>query len=120
IEHDEKCVEEVLPAFSPDGKQLAYACSLSGREGQFGLSVVTAEGRAPRMIRETSGWMRGLEWQADGKTLLFSENHTGMEHAVLRELNLAHGAVRHRLVGMASHFSDDFSSRAGRLSYVVH
>ena len=120
IEHDEKCVEEVLPAFSPDGKQLAYACSLASREGEFGLSVVTAEGRAPRMIRETSGWLKGLEWQADGKTLLFSENHTGVEHAVLRELNVANGSVRDRLVGLDSAFSDDFSAKAGRLAFVVN
>ena len=53
IEHDEKCVEEVLPAFSPDGKQLAYACSLASHQGEFGLSIVTAAGR-------TSGWMKGL------------------------------------------------------------
>jgi Tol biopolymer transport system component/DNA-binding winged helix-turn-helix (wHTH) protein len=120
IEHDEKCVEEVLPAFSPDGKRLAYACSLASREGEFGLSVVTAEGRAPRMIRETSGWMKGLEWQADGKALLFSENHTGVEHAVLRELNVANGSVQDRLVGLDSAFSDDFSAKAGRLAFVVN
>jgi Tol biopolymer transport system component/DNA-binding winged helix-turn-helix (wHTH) protein len=120
IEHDEKCVEEVLPAFSPNGEQLAYACSLASRVGEFGLSVVTAEGRAPRMIRETSGWMKGLEWQADGKALLFSENHTGVEHEVLRELNVANGSVRDRLVGLDSAFSDDFSAKAGRLAFVVN
>ncbi len=81
---------------------------------------VTAEGRAPRMIRETSGWMKGLEWQADGKALLFSENHTGVEHEVLRELNVANGSVRDRLVGLDSAFSDDFSAKAGRLAFVVN
>ena len=54
IEHNDKCIEEVLPAFSPDGKQLAYACSLSSREGEFGLSIVTTNGRAPRIIKESS------------------------------------------------------------------
>jgi Tol biopolymer transport system component len=120
IEHDERCVEEVLPAFSPDGKQLAYACSLASREGECGLSVVTAEGRAPRIIWETSGWMKGLEWHADGKALLFSENHTGVEHAVLRELNVANGSVRDRLVDLDSHSSEAFSANGGRLAYVVN
>jgi Tol biopolymer transport system component/DNA-binding winged helix-turn-helix (wHTH) protein len=120
IEHDEKCVEEVLPAYSPDGKQLAYACSLASRAGEFGLSVVTAEGRAPRMIKETSGWLKGLEWQADGKTLIFTENHTGEDHAFLRELNIENGSVRDRAFSANSAFSDDFSIRAGRLAYVVN
>ena len=64
--------------------------------------------------------MKGLEWQADGKALLFSENHTGVEHAVLRELNVANGSVRDRLVGLDSAFSDDFSAKAGRLAFVVN
>src|SRR5579864_6262340 len=72
IEHDQQCVEEVLPAFSPDGKQLAYACSLSSREGEFGLSVATADGRAPRIIKESSCWLKGLEWLPDSKALLFA------------------------------------------------
>jgi len=120
IEHDDKCVEEVMPAFSPDGKQLAYACSLASREGELGLSVVTAGGRAPRMIKETSGWVKGLEWQADGKALLFDEKHTGMEHAILRELNVVDGSVRDRFAGLDSGFLGDFSAKAGRLAYVVN
>jgi Tol biopolymer transport system component len=119
IEHDEKCVEEVLPEFSPDGKQLAYACSLSGREGEFGLSVVGADGRAPRIITESSGWLKGLEWQADSKRLLFSEKHTGEEQSVLRELDVANGSVRDRMAGPNSPFSENFSTRAGRLAYVI-
>jgi len=118
IEHDDQCVEEVLPAFSPDGKQLAYACSLASRAGEFGLSVVTAEGRAPRMIKETSGWLKGLEWQADGKALIFTENHTG--ETLLHELNMENGSVRDRAFRAKSAFSDDFSIRAGRLAYVVN
>jgi Tol biopolymer transport system component/DNA-binding winged helix-turn-helix (wHTH) protein len=120
IDHDDKCVEEVLPAFSPDGKQLAYACSLASREGEFGLSVLTAEGRAPRIIKESSGWLKGLEWLPDSKTLLFAEWHTGTEHAVLRELDLANGSIRDRVVIPHSHFSDAFSANGGRLAFVVN
>jgi Tol biopolymer transport system component/DNA-binding winged helix-turn-helix (wHTH) protein len=120
IEHDDKCIEEVLPAFSPDGKQLAFACSLSSRQGEFGLSVATTDGRAPRIIKESSGWLKGLEWLPDSKTLLFAEWHTGMEHAMLRELDLANGSIRDRIVGADSHFSEAFSANGGRLAYVVN
>jgi len=120
IEHDDKCIEEVLPAFSPDGKQLAYACSLSSREGEFGLSVATADGRAPRIIKESSGWLKGLEWLPDSKALLFAESPTGMEPAILRELDLANGSVRDRMAGPDSAFSEAFSANGGRLAYVVN
>jgi Tol biopolymer transport system component/DNA-binding winged helix-turn-helix (wHTH) protein len=121
IDHNDKCVEEVLPAFSPDGKQLAYACSLASREGEFGLSVLTAEGRAPRIIKESSGWLKGLEWLPDSKTLLFAEWHTGTEYAVLRELDLANGSIRDRMVlGPENHFSDAFSTNGGRLAFVAN
>jgi DNA-binding winged helix-turn-helix (wHTH) protein len=91
IEHNDKCVEELWPAFSPDGTLLAYACALASREGEFGLSVATADGHASRIIKESSGWLRGLGWKADGKTLIFTENHTGEDHAILRELNIENG-----------------------------
>ena len=120
IEHDDKCIEEVLPAFSPDGMQLAYACSLASRQGEFGLSMVAADGRAPRIIKETSGWLKGLQWLPDGKTLLFAESHTGIEHAVLRELDLANGSVRDRMAGPDSAFSEVFSANGGRLVYVLN
>ena len=120
IEHDDRCVEELLPAFSPDGKQLAYACSLASREGEFGLSIATADGHRPRVVKESSGWLKGLEWEADGKTLIFSEHHTGEDHAVFRELNQEKGSVRERIFSANGQFSEDFSMRAGRLAYVLN
>lgn len=120
IEHNDKCVEELLPAFSPDGRLLAYACSLASREGEFGLSVATADGHAPRIMKESSGWLRGLAWEADGKTLVFTEKHTGEDHAVLRELNIEKGSIRDRTFNADSAFSDAFSLVAGRLAYVVN
>jgi Tol biopolymer transport system component len=84
------------------------------------LSIVAADGRAPRIVKETSGWLKGLEWLPDSKTLLFAEWQTGLEHAVLRELDLAHGSVRDRMAGPDSAFSEAFSANGGRLAYVVN
>jgi serine/threonine protein kinase/Tol biopolymer transport system component len=87
IEHNEKCSEEAFPAFSPDGKQLAYGCYLSGgKEGEYALSVVTSEGHAPRIIKTSSGWLNGLQWR-DNKTLLFLDS-------MLHEFNTKNGSVR--------------------------
>ena len=120
IEHSDQCIEEVMPAFSRDGKQLAYACSLTSREGEFGLSIVTADGRQPRIIKELSGGLKGLGWLPDSKGLLFAEQHTGVEHEALHELDLATGAVRDRMVGPNSPFGGAFSVSAGRLAYVLN
>ena len=51
----------------------------------------------------------------------FSRKSTrGVEHAVLRELNIANGSVRDRMVDADSPFSEAFSARGGRLAYVVN
>jgi hypothetical protein len=45
---------------------------------------------------------------------------TGEELSVLRELDVASGSVRDRMVGPSSPFSENFSTRAGRLAYAVN
>jgi Tol biopolymer transport system component/DNA-binding winged helix-turn-helix (wHTH) protein len=92
IEHDEKCQEEVLPVFSHDGKQLAYACFLT--LGDYALSIATSAGVAPRLIKEVPGWLGGLAWTDDNKGLLFSHAQTGDAYSTLSELTIVDGSVR--------------------------
>jgi serine/threonine protein kinase/Tol biopolymer transport system component len=91
IEHNDKCQEEVLPVFSYDGKQLAYACF--NDLGGFGLSVATPEGLSPRVIKEFSGYLSGLEWNRENNKLIFSHSLNGAENT-LSELTIADGSVQ--------------------------
>ena len=91
IEHDDKCQEEVLPVFSHDGKQLAYACYTD--LGNFALSVATADGLSPRVIKEFSGNLDGLEWNRENKKLIFSHGPNGAENT-LSELTIMDGSVQ--------------------------
>lgn len=86
IEHDDRCEEELGPAFSRDGTQLAYACL--GSLSDFAFAVATSSGASPRIIQQFSGFPEGFDWSAGGKSLIFSDG------AALRELSVADGTSR--------------------------
>ncbi|CAN5733879.1 hypothetical protein BH24ACI3_BH24ACI3_04830 [soil metagenome] len=63
--------EELGPARSPDGKQLAFMCRAGGTA--FQACVMNVDGSGLRDV--TSG--RSVSWSPDGKTLIF---HRTVEH----------------------------------------
>ena len=70
--------EQFSPAWSPDGRQIAY---LSQSTAGMGLNVTPATpGGTPRRIfipQEQSHWEQGaLSWSPDGRSLIFPD-HTG-------------------------------------------
>ena len=68
-----------LPAWSPDGKRIAF---VSNRHGSFGLYVTSAEPeRASELVRLfVSDRVDGLpEWSADGRHISFSTTRNGRE-----------------------------------------
>jgi Tol biopolymer transport system component/DNA-binding winged helix-turn-helix (wHTH) protein len=59
-------------AFSPDGKTLAFI-----RTAAFGsdeIYLVPVEGGEARRLTSDNRWIRGLDWTADGRELVFSSN----------------------------------------------
>jgi Tol biopolymer transport system component/DNA-binding winged helix-turn-helix (wHTH) protein len=116
IEHDEKCQEEGLPTFSPDGKQLAYACFPT--TGDFALSIATSEGLAPRLIKQFPGWLNGLAWTGDNKRLLFLHMQTGDDHERLSELTVGDASVRDLPIGPVGG-TLAVSTSGDRLAYTV-
>lgn len=116
IEHDEKCQEEILPAFSHDGRQLAYACFPTSSD--FGLSIANSAGGAPTMIKGFSGWLNGFAWTGDNKRLIFSQFRYGDKQNVLREITLADGSVRDLPFGMGGG-RPSVTAKGERIAYQI-
>ena len=89
IEHNETCLEEGMPAFSHDGKQLAYSCYTTS--GDFGMFIATATGAEPRLIKAFPGYVDSPVWTPDDKKFIFLP---GWDRLTLRELTLASGSER--------------------------
>jgi Tol biopolymer transport system component/DNA-binding winged helix-turn-helix (wHTH) protein len=67
-----QCWDLAAPAFSPDGKSLAFACTSS--IAVYQLYVVPLAGGSPRRLGSTMGYFRGLSWSTDGTRLIFSND----------------------------------------------
>jgi len=93
IEHDERCQEESIPAFSPDGKYLAYLCFLDA-SNNYAIAVASSSGRAPRFLRTFPGWPWGIVWTADSKRLILSQFQMGDHLNSLFEIALSNGSLR--------------------------
>ncbi|MEM6288206.1 MAG: winged helix-turn-helix domain-containing protein [Bacteroidota bacterium] len=63
------------PAFSPDGRQLAFVrTAIDGRQD---VAVVTVQGgRVRRLAREQKG-VTGLDWTANGRDVVYAANREG-------------------------------------------
>ena len=67
-----------LPRFSPDGKTVAFI-----RWGSMNLSdvyLVPTEGGEPRRLTKDNGITQGLDWSANGKSLIFGASRAGRSH----------------------------------------
>jgi serine/threonine protein kinase/Tol biopolymer transport system component len=112
IEHEEKCEDEMWPAFSHDGAQLAYACLTSSSD--FGFVVATSSGASPKLIKQFPGFFKSFAWSSDDKSLVFYDGGDS-----LRELSLKDGAS-----GLLAPISDiglglSISAQGNRLVYVT-
>jgi serine/threonine protein kinase len=89
------------PAFSPDGKSLAYA-SCHGGTYPCDVYVVDLDRSyapsVPRRITTEEGmYLRGLAWQPDGKGLVYAASHARSEDTRLWTIRLVPGAASERI-----------------------
>jgi len=93
IPHAETCAEEQIPAFSHDGRRLAYICSLGWEE--YGIAVLDLqEGGTPKVLKTFRGWARGLLWSSADESLIFAQSQVGDESNGLRELTIRDASLR--------------------------
>ena len=65
---------QIEPAWSPDGRQIAFA---SKRRGSFDVFVMNADGTGTRRLTSTSGDEGHPTWSPDGKRIAFSRGAPG-------------------------------------------
>jgi Tol biopolymer transport system component/DNA-binding winged helix-turn-helix (wHTH) protein len=115
IHHSEKCQDEVSPAFSRVGDQLAYVC-IPG-SGGFGLYTIALPDGMPRQVGLYAGWPNGIAWTSDGQSLVGSRDVEAGAHDELYEVTVANGQLRALRSGERGGEFPTISAKGDRLAY---
>ncbi len=89
---------QILPIWSPDGKQIAYS---SDKEGTFGIWTMNIDGSNPTQVLRTGGSVSGMAWSSDGKQIAYTQSY-GPRFGTLSLLDLATGETKRLGAGIGS------------------
>jgi len=68
-------IGDISPAFSPDGRHVAFVRSISGGLGD--VFVTAVDGGAPTQVTADNADVLGVDWEPDGRHLVFSSDRSG-------------------------------------------
>ena len=99
------------PAWSPDGKQVAFISDASGEE-QVWLAPASGQGRARQLTRDHRGPLGPLVWSPDGKLLATSDREmriflVDVQHGAMKLVDQADRGGSYDLVNDTYRFSPD-------------
>jgi len=117
IPHAEPCLDEMYPAFSRNGRYLAYVCYL--HDGGFGVYSIARPDGGPKLLKIFSGWAWGITWTADDKRLILSRYEGGTPASELLELTFADGSLRTLPFGRDGQWPA-VSAMGGRLAFALN
>jgi Tol biopolymer transport system component/serine/threonine protein kinase len=103
-------IGDMGPAFSPDGRSIAFIRAISGGVDDIFIAPTNGVGEV-RRITSDRRYIIGLAWAPDGKSLVFSTNRLG-SHTLWRVSS--DGGPIERVQGTAENVSDPVISRDGR------
>lgn len=103
------------PAFSRDGKRLAFARNAGGSSD---LYVMSLSGGEPQRLTFSSSYIFGLTWTADGSEIVFSTMGQSLDSANLWRIPAA-GGTPERMEAVGQRAINPVASRQGnRLAFV--
>lgn len=98
------------PAWSPDGKKIAFASTLNDPGGSLDIYVMNAGGSNLRQLTDADHAETGPSWSPDGKKIAFQAySHVDVMNA--------DGTGRYRLVHNTSCCGPDWSPKGRRIAY---
>ncbi|HYP07106.1 MAG TPA: protein kinase [Bryobacteraceae bacterium] len=104
-------IGDMGPAFSPDGKWIAFIRAISGGVDDIFIAPADGTGEARRVTSDRR-YIISLTWAPDGKSIVFSSNRTGAH--MLWRVDPAGGQIE-RISAVAENVSDPVFSRDGKL-----
>ncbi len=109
------------PAFSPDGRELAF---ISNRSGKMALWVARGDGSSPRQLSNLDEYVTGYpRWSPDGKRIAFHASKPNHERLIY-EVDLDEGSPRLLASGCCpGSWSADgryvYAMEAGTINYLL-
>ena len=108
----DKIIGDLSPAFSPDGKSLAFLRAVSS--GVEDVYVAPAHGGPPTRLTSDNRNALSVTWTADSRSIVFSSDRR--RNSVLWRVR-ASGGEPERIAGVAENAADPAFSRDGRMAY---
>jgi eukaryotic-like serine/threonine-protein kinase len=108
----DKIIGDLSPAFSPDGKSIAFLRAVSS--GVEDVYVAPARGGPATRLTSDNRYAVAVTWTADSRSVVFSSDRR--RNSVLWRVR-ASGGEPERIVGIAENAADPAFSRDGRMAY---
>lgn len=106
---------DLLPAYSPDGKQIAFVRAIEGAVRDIYVLALDGKNSGPRRLTTDNRNIEGLTWARDGKSIIFSSNRGG-KYALWR-VSMGGGEPSRLPVGTEDSFQPAVSPSSPRLAY---
>lgn len=112
LTHDRR--NSYLPAWSPDGRRIAYISQEGGKTSTAELYVIGTGGRGERRLTHDAAWEYGASWSPDGRRIAYGSEQGGKWHVWIMN---ADGSGARILAGTEQGNAPDWSPNGRTIAF---